>query len=60
MIVSNVMHEWDVGAITRVMLELVPSAFLHSRMRSEQHGKAGYSPDQMSEAYDALRAYDKE
>jgi hypothetical protein len=60
MIVSNVMTEWNVGAFTRIMIELVPSAFLHSRMRSEQHGKAGYSPDQMSEAYDALRAYDKE
>lgn len=60
MIVSDVMHQWNVGAFTRVMIELVPSAFLHSRMRSEQHGKAGYSPDQMSEAYDALRAYDKE
>lgn len=60
MIVSDIMHSWNVGAFTRVMLELVPSAFLHSRMRSEQHGKAGYSPDQMSEAYDALRAYDKE
>lgn len=60
MIVSNVMQEWNVGAFTRIMIELVPSAFLHSRMRSEQHGKSGYSPDQMSEAYDALRAYDKE
>jgi len=60
MIVADAMSTWNVGAFTRVMIELVPSAFLHSRMRSEQHGKAGYSPDQMSETYDALRAYDKE
>jgi len=60
MIVADAMSSWNVGAFTRVMIELVPSAFLHSRMRSEQHGKAGYSPDQMSETYDALRAYDKE
>lgn len=60
MIVSDVMHQWNVGAFTRVMIELVPSAFLHSRMRSEQHGKAGYSPDQMSDTYDALRQFDKD
>jgi len=60
MIVADAMSTWNVGALTRIMIELVPSAFLHSRMRSEQHGKAGYSPDQMSETYDALRAYDKE
>jgi len=54
MIVSDVMHQWNVGAFTRVLIELVPSAFLHSRMRSEQHGKAGYTPDQISAAYDAL------
>ena len=60
MIVSETLSAWNIGAFTRVMIELVPSAFLHSRMRSEQHGKAGYSPDQMSDAYDSLRQYDKE
>jgi hypothetical protein len=60
MIVADAMAQWNVGAFTRVMIELVPSAFLHSRMRSEQHGKAGYSPDQMSETYDALRQYDND
>lgn len=60
MIVSDVMHQWNVGPLTRVMIELVPSAFLHSRMRSDQHGKAGYTPDQMSDAYNALRQYDNE
>jgi hypothetical protein len=60
MIVSDVMHQYNVGPITRVMLELVPSAFLHSRMRKDQHGKSGYTPDQMSDAYNALREYDNE
>lgn len=60
MIVADTMATWNVGAFTRIMIELVPSAFLHSRMRSEQHGKAGYSPDQMSETFEALRAYDND
>lgn len=60
MIVSDVMHQYNVGPVTRVLLELVPSAFLHSRMRKDQHGKSGYTPDQMSDAYNALREYDNE
>jgi ribosomal protein L21E len=60
MIVSDVMHQYNVGPITRVLLELGPSAFLHSRMRKDQHGKSGYTPDQMSDAYNALREYDNE
>lgn len=60
MIVSDVMHQYNVGPVSRLMIELVPSAFLHSRMRKEQHGKSGYTPDQMSDAYNALREYDNE
>lgn len=57
-IVSGIMQEYNIGPTTRVLMELVPSAFLYSRMRKEQHGQMNYSPDQMSEAYDDLRQYD--
>ena len=59
-IVAGVMHEYNIGAPARVGLELIPSAFLHSRMRKEQHGKAGFSNDQMSDSFAALREFDDE
>ncbi len=57
-IVSGIMQDYNIGPTARILLELVPSAFLYSRMRKEQHGKSNYSPDQMSEAFDDLRQYD--
>lgn len=57
-IVSGIMQEYNIGPTARILLELVPSAFLYSKMRKEQHGKANYSPDAMSEAYDDLRQFD--
>lgn len=57
-IVSGIMQEYNIGPTARILLELVPSAFLYSKMRKEQHGKPNYSPDQMSEAYDDLRQFE--
>jgi hypothetical protein len=53
------MQEYNIGPTTRVLMELIPSMILYSHMRKEQHGKSNYSPDQMSEAFDDLRQFDK-
>ena len=57
-IIASVMQEYNIGPMARIGLELIPSAILYSRMRREQHGKANYSPDQMSEALEDLRQFD--
>src|SRR6202522_1834379 len=57
-IVANIMQAYNIGPMARVGLELIPSAILYSRMRREQHGKSNYSPDQMSNAFEDLRAFD--
>jgi hypothetical protein len=57
-IVSNIMQEYNMGPVTRVLLELIPSAFLYSNMRRENHNQATYTPDQMSQAFDDLRQFD--
>lgn len=36
-LVSNAMREYDMGSATRIALELVPSMFLYSKMRTSQH-----------------------
>jgi hypothetical protein len=56
-IVAGVMNDYNIGPTTRIAIELVPSAFLYSKMKSEQKGK-NYTPDQMSEAYDDLRQFE--
>jgi hypothetical protein len=58
-IVAGLMQEYNIGPTTRVLMELIPSMILYSHMRKEQHGKSNYSPDQMSEAFDDLRQFDK-
>jgi hypothetical protein len=58
-IVSGTMEKYNIGPVGRLGLELVPSAFLHSKMRKDQRGKANYTPNQMSEAYDQLSQFDE-
>jgi hypothetical protein len=58
-IVSGTMEKFNIGPVGRLGLELVPSAFLHSKMRKDQKGKSNYTTDQMSEAYDQLAQYDE-
>jgi hypothetical protein len=58
-IVAGIMQEYNIGPGPRILLELVPSAFLYSNMRKEQHEKTGYSPTQMSAAFDELREFDQ-
>jgi hypothetical protein len=44
-IVSEALEYWNVGPIQRMGLELIPSAFLYSLTRKEQHGRDNYTPD---------------
>jgi hypothetical protein len=53
------MEKYNIGPVGRLGLELVPSAFLHSKMRKDRRGKANYTPNQMSEAYDQLSQFDE-
>lgn len=56
-IISNIMQDYHVGPVGRVLLELGPSAFLYSYMRKEQNGRPNYSPRQVSAALEDLRDY---
>ncbi len=53
-IISEVMNDYKLGPWVRLGIELIPSAVLYSRSRKEQYGQKGYTPSQMSEAYDDL------
>lgn len=57
-IVSGIMQEYNVGPLTRVLMELVPSGILYSHMANEQKDEKTYSPGQMSAAYDELRQFE--
>jgi len=55
-LVSGVMQDYNIGSTTRIALELVPSMFLHSKMRRQQFGSQTlYSDDQMSSAMNNIR-----
>jgi hypothetical protein len=43
-LVSDGMREYNVGNFTRVLLELVPSIFLHAKMRANKSGKSDTRP----------------
>lgn len=57
---SDVMNATGIGNGWKIAFELLPSAFLHSNLKREQHGRDNYSPDAMGDAYDDLRQYDDE
>jgi hypothetical protein len=54
------MQEYNVDSGMRIMLELVPSMFLHSKMRKQQFGSGTlYSDDEMSAAMNDIRDIDE-
>lgn len=57
-IVSNALDYYNVGPISRMGLELVPSAFLYSLSRREQHGKDNYTPERPANTEDRSAALD--
>lgn len=63
-IVSHMLESYNVSSAGRMGLELIPSAFLYSFSRREQHGKDNYTPDaprareDRSAALDDLRQFE--
>lgn len=56
-IVSDIMNEYQIGPLWRILLELIPSAFLHSRMRSNrQHGMP--TDEEMQQALANIRDFE--
>lgn len=45
-IVSSVMHDYNISPGIRILLELIPSMFMYSKMRSQQHGQPGLFSDE--------------
>lgn len=44
-IVSEVMHDYNIGPMMRIALELVPNMFMYARRRKQNHGKSGLYAD---------------
>lgn len=59
-IVSNIMNEYHIGPAWRILLELVPSAFLHSRMRSHRIEENVPTEEEMQKAMGAIRDFEVE
>jgi hypothetical protein len=59
-LVSDGMREYNVGNFTRVLLELIPSLFLHAKMRANKAGKSDTRPsnNDVSSALGSLRNMD--
>jgi hypothetical protein len=58
-IISGIMDDLNVGPWFKIGIELIPSAVIYSRLRKDQYGKKGYTPSQMSDAYDELCSFNK-
>jgi hypothetical protein len=55
-LVSGVMNDYNIGPGARILLELVPNMFLHSRNRKRQAGASSlFSDSMMIEAAERLR-----
>lgn len=55
-VVSNVMQNYDVGPVMRILLEIIPNAILYSRSRKDQYAQPGLSSDaDMSAAFNRIR-----
>ncbi len=56
-IVSEVMQDYNIGSGARLLLELIPSMILYSKMRKQQHGEPGlFSDVSMADASRNLRS----
>lgn len=53
--VSEVMQDYNLGHGTRIMLELLPSLFLYSKMKKTQHSDNLITSDEMNSAIDRIR-----
>jgi hypothetical protein len=59
-LVSNVMSEYNIGSMGRILLELVPNAFMYSRKKSKSKGSETlYSQEQADAARSGIRDRDE-
>lgn len=60
-IVGNIMEKFNVGPLTRIAMELLPSFFLYPRQQRKQRGTPGlhadFAPTTAARGYDARGAY---
>lgn len=55
-LVSGVMQDYNIGPGARVLLELVPSMVLYSKMRKKQHSQPGlFNDEEMAQANNRIR-----
>jgi hypothetical protein len=57
--VSDVMQGYNLGHCTRILLELIPSLFLYSKMKRRQHSDNLISSEEMNNALDKIRDLDE-
>jgi hypothetical protein len=57
--VSEIMEGYDLGPGTRILLELVPSLVLYSKMRKSQHSDNLLTSDAMNNAMNTIRDFDE-
>jgi hypothetical protein len=53
-LVYGVVNQYNISPIWRIVLELVPSAFLHSHMRSRRKKTSTYSTEEIADAIDQI------
>jgi hypothetical protein len=50
-LVGKVMENYDIGPFMRILIELIPNAFIYAKKMREQHGQPGlFSDEDMSDA----------
>lgn len=56
-VVGGIMQQYNLGSGTRILLELIPSMFLYSRMRKSQH-RDNITEDEFNAGLNNLRDYE--
>lgn len=58
-LVSNVMHDYNIGPGPRILLELIPNMFMYARRKKNNYNKPDmYLDDDISKAYENIRDFD--
>jgi len=55
-IMGGVMEQYDIGPFTRIMIELIPSMFLHAKLNKSQYKNNIYQDVNMNSAISELRS----
>ena len=55
-IMGGVMDQYDIGPVTRIMIELIPSMFLHAKLNKNQYKNNIYQDINMNDAISDIRS----